>query len=62
MMQHGVGVVGGKIVMHQGKALVYLNPKCGGNHYFCDCSNRSNQYKVTIFDTTKKKWDAEKIA
>ncbi len=41
--------------MHCGKALVYLNPKCGGNNYLCNCMTTSNQDKVTIFAAAKEK-------
>ncbi len=60
MAQHGGGR--GKTVMHGGKALVYLNPKCDGNHYLRDCPTMSNQDKVTIFAATREKCKAEVVA
>ena len=50
------------MVMHQGKALVCLNPKCDGNHYLCDWPKTSDQDKVTIFAAAKKKWEAKATA
>ncbi len=50
---------GGKTVMHRGKALVCLNPKCGRNHYLRDCTKTRDQEKVTIFAATKDKWKVE---
>ena len=61
MVQHGGGG-GGKTVMHPGKALVCLNPKCGGNHYLHDCTKTSDQDKATIFAAAKEKWKAEAAA
>ncbi len=57
MVQHREG--GDKTVMHHGKALVSLNPKCGGNQYLHDCTKTSDQDKVTIFAAAKEKWKAE---
>ncbi len=40
MAQYGGG--GGEMVMHQGKVIVCLNPKCGGNHYLRDFPKTSD--------------------
>ncbi len=58
MAQHGGGEEG-KTVIHRGKALVCLNPKCGGNHYLRDCTKTSNQEKVAILAVVREKWKAK---
>ncbi len=48
--------------MHRGKALVCLNPKCGGNHYLRNCPKKSDWDKVTIFAAAKEKWKTKASA
>ena len=59
MAQHGGG--SGEMVMYRGIPIVCLNPKCGGNHYICDCKKTSDQDKVLLLAVAKKKWEVEKV-
>ena len=55
MAQHG----GGKRLIHHGKALVCLNPKCNRNHYIHNYPNAIDQEKIKIHVTAREKWKAE---
>ncbi len=49
-------------VMHQGKSIMRLNPKYGGNHHLCNCNTTIDQDKVTLLAMAKKKWEMKKTA